>query len=99
MTQTIIPEGSTGKQARSGGTCTVCGREDVPRSRMVLRALFFDWDEEKETGHKVCSFCSPHVADETVERFNTDYEDWDYRWRQHLDSDVYTKGGEVVRSV
>ena len=93
--QKLIPQGSTGKPARSGGRCLVCG-EEKPKSQMIVRALYWSYDYDQETGYKVCTFCSPHVSDVTVERYSLDYEEWDWRWKMNLDPGIFTYNGKTV---
>lgn len=97
--QALIPKGSTGKQARSGGVCVVCGLDGWKPSEMVVRSLYWDWDSERYVGHKVCKFCSPTSSDQVIERLLVPMERWSYRWNQHLDDDVYTVDGQVVREL
>ena len=90
----LVPEGSTGMWARSGGECVVCGG-DYPASRMVMRSLVVG-DDGQLTGPKVCKFCSPHVSDEILYRYGEEIDDWDIRWLEHLDSNTQVFDGKVV---
>jgi hypothetical protein len=93
--QKLIPQGSTGKPAKSGGMCLICDQEK-PKSQMLVRALYWDYDAEEERGYKVCVCCSPYVGDPVVERHSLDIDDWDWRWLNHLDDDVQTFNGKTV---
>ena len=93
--QKLLPEGSTGKPAKSGGRCLICDQEK-PKSQMVMRALYWDHEADEERGYKVCVQCSPHVSDLTVERDAIPYEEWPWRWKMNLDPNVFTYNGRTV---
>ncbi len=83
----LVPSGSTAIPARSGGTCIICG-EKKSASQLLLRRVHWDYEEERHVGFKVCVECSPHVSDETVDRYSREIDDWSYRELQHLDGEV-----------
>lgn len=55
----FLPQDATGCWSPSGGRCIVCS-EVRGKAKMLLRAL------SGGKGIPCCTFCSPHVSDETL---------------------------------